>query len=62
VAKLYLPPGDSYFGCRHCHALAYTSCQESGRFTGLFRYQAASTGYDVATVKRAMKRMGKEPR
>ena len=28
VAKLYLPPGSRYFGCRHCHNLTYTSCQE----------------------------------
>lgn len=23
VGKLYLPPGERYFGCRHCHNLAY---------------------------------------
>jgi hypothetical protein len=28
VGKLYLPPGGRYYGCRHCHALTYTSCQE----------------------------------
>jgi hypothetical protein len=28
VAKLYLPPGSRYFGCRHCHDLTYTSAQE----------------------------------
>jgi hypothetical protein len=28
VAKLYLPPAERYFGCRHCHRLTYTSCQE----------------------------------
>jgi hypothetical protein len=28
VGKLYLRPGGRYFGCRHCHALTYTSCQE----------------------------------
>lgn len=28
VAKLYLPPGGKYFGCRHCYNLTYTSCKE----------------------------------
>lgn len=29
VAKLYLPPGGYYFGCRHCYDLTYRSSQES---------------------------------
>lgn len=29
VAKLYLPPGAKYFGCRHCHDLSYKSRQET---------------------------------
>lgn len=29
VAKLYLPPGERYFGCRICHDLTYRSCQKS---------------------------------
>ena len=28
AAKLYLPPGGKYFGCRHCHNLTYRSCKE----------------------------------
>jgi len=28
VAKLYLPPGGKYFGCRHCYNLTYESCKE----------------------------------
>jgi hypothetical protein len=27
VAKLYLPPGERYFGCRVCHGLTYHSAQ-----------------------------------
>ncbi len=27
AAKLYHPPGSSYFGCRHCHRLAYRGSQ-----------------------------------
>ena len=28
VAKLYLPPGQRFFGCRHCYNLTYSSQQE----------------------------------
>lgn len=28
VAKLYLPGGQTYFGCRYCYNLTYRSCQE----------------------------------
>jgi len=31
VRKLYLPRGEKYFGCRHCHQLTYRSCQEHGK-------------------------------
>jgi hypothetical protein len=27
VTKLYLPPGGTYFGCRHCYNLTYESVQ-----------------------------------
>lgn len=36
VAKLYLPPGGSYFGCRHCYNLTYTSCQDSHKYDRMF--------------------------
>lgn len=29
VAKLYLPPGELYYGCRHCYDLTYRSSQEA---------------------------------
>jgi hypothetical protein len=29
VAKLYLPSGRKYFGCRSCHRLTYQTCRES---------------------------------
>lgn len=29
VAKLHLPPGARYFGCRKCYDLTYQSCQEA---------------------------------
>jgi hypothetical protein len=31
VAKLYLPPGGRYFGCRDCHELVYQSSQEGNQ-------------------------------
>jgi len=31
VAKLYLPPGSHYFGCRHCYDLTYKSTQENDK-------------------------------
>jgi hypothetical protein len=33
VAKLYLPPGQHYFGCRHCYDLTYRVCQENQKPT-----------------------------
>jgi hypothetical protein len=51
VGKLYLPPGSRYFGCRHCHDLTYTSCQESHRYDRLFSRLAADTGVDERLVK-----------
>ena len=36
VGKLYLPPGQKYFGCRHCYDLTYQSCRDSRRFDSLY--------------------------
>jgi hypothetical protein len=59
VAKLYLPPGGRYFGCRRCHRLTYTSCQESGQFRALYGRLAAEMGTDPATARRVFGRLGK---
>jgi hypothetical protein len=59
VGKLYLPPGAGYYGCRHCHELTYTSCQESHQYDSLYRFMAGNMGTDFATVKQAMARIGK---
>ena len=56
VGKLYLPPGSRYFGSREGHGLTYTSCQESGKFRGLFRHLAADMGTDEGMVRAALKR------
>lgn len=37
VAKLYLPPGAGYFGCRHCYKLTYRSSQESDKRVSALR-------------------------
>jgi hypothetical protein len=34
-AKLYLPPGQLYFGCRSCYDLTYESCQTSHKYDNL---------------------------
>ena len=54
VAKLYLPPGERYFGSRDGYGLTYTSCQESGQFRGLFRHLAAEMGTDETAVRAAL--------
>ena len=54
VAKLYLPPGERYFGSRAGYGLTYTSCQESGQFRGLFRHLAAEMGTDEKAVRAAL--------
>ena len=37
VGKLYLPPGATYFGCRHCHDLTYRSVQEHDKRVDFYR-------------------------
>jgi len=49
-AKLYLPAGGLYFGCRGCHGLTYTSSQVSHKFDGLYTVLAAKVGHGM-TVK-----------
>ena len=55
VAKICLPPGGKYFGSREAYGLTYTSCQESGKFNGLFRRLAAEMGMDESHVRDALK-------
>jgi hypothetical protein len=52
-------PGGRYFGCRQCHGLTYTSCQESHKYDGLYRLVARNMGSDLDSVKRAMDSFGK---
>jgi hypothetical protein len=56
AAKLYLPPGGRYFGCRVCYDLTYESCQESYQFDRAFAQLARETGFDAGLVKRALTR------
>jgi hypothetical protein len=48
VRKLYLPPGERYFGCRHCYDLTYTSCQESDKRVNALRKLDSLTLLDMA--------------
>jgi hypothetical protein len=68
VGKLYLPPAARYFGCRRCHELTYTSCQEhDSRVSALRRNpalldaimanpQGASPGQLILALKASMPR------
>jgi len=48
VAKLYLPNGELYFGCRYCHNLTYRFCQES------HRHDRHSLMHEVDLARKAM--------
>lgn len=54
VAKLYLPPGQKYFGSRVAHGLTYRSCQESKQFSGLLRRLAREGGLDDELLREFM--------
>lgn len=45
-SKLYLLPGQKYFGCRRCFNLSYESCNESGRYDSIIRSIAAAAKLD----------------
>lgn len=60
VGKLHLPPQASYFGCRKCHNLTYTSCQESHKYDSLYRFMARNTNMDFDFVKEVMSSWGKD--
>lgn len=52
VGKLYLPPGEAYFGCRECHALTYQSRQEHRTGLAGLRPLAEITGQRVEGMRR----------
>ncbi len=60
--KLYLPPGASYFGCRHCYDLTYRSCQESHALDAMYAQLARDTGMDKDQVKWGMKQIAERYR
>ena len=51
VAKLYLPPGGKYFGCRHCYDLSYTSAQEAHKFDDLWAMIAERAGVGITVLR-----------
>jgi hypothetical protein len=53
VGKLYLPPGQSRFGCRRCHDLTYKSSQEGHRYD---RLCALMAGEDSGESFQALRR------
>jgi hypothetical protein len=58
VGKLFSPPGERYFGCRHCHDLTYTTCQRSHVDDRVFRPIAEILGVKIKDVKAIMKSRG----
>lgn len=59
VGKLYLPPGYTYFGCRHCYNLTYSSCQESHKFDSFYKEFALGMnesipGFSSGEAKKAL--------
>ena len=54
AAKLYLPPGGRYFGCRRCYDLTYTSCRETHKYDAMYRGLARDVGLSFNQVKRMM--------
>lgn len=62
AAKLYLPPGSLWFGCRLCHDLTYRSCQESHQLDSLVRYTAAIMGRSEESIRPVLAYMLKRSR
>jgi hypothetical protein len=54
--------GARYFGCRLCHDLTYSSRQASHKDDRVWRMLAEGTGYDPATVRQVLNRIGKPER
>jgi hypothetical protein len=52
ASKLYLPPSKTLFGCRHCHDLTYTSCQEAHMYDRLWRNVASEFGMSADAAER----------
>jgi hypothetical protein len=53
---LYLPWSETYFGCRHCHDLTYTSSQEAHQGEACLGRFAAEMGCSLRELKRALRR------
>ncbi len=51
AGKLYLPPGQRYFGCRKCHDLTYRGCQESHQTERLLAQLGVAPGYEAAIAR-----------
>ncbi len=51
VGKLYLPPGQRYYGCRCCYDLTYQSCRERHRSNSLFRRMGRGFGISLIWSK-----------
>jgi hypothetical protein len=60
VGKLCLPPGERYFGCRHCHGLTYASRKESRRKANA-RHEASAPPRSARPCSRPAQRAANDP-
>jgi hypothetical protein len=56
VVKLYLSPSSSYFGCRSCHRLTYTSAQEHDKRVDWLRNDPDALEAIISDPRRASSR------
>ena len=54
IGKLYLPPGQKYFGCRRCYDLTYQSCRDSHRFDSLYADLGARLGVPGKAIEKIL--------
>ncbi len=53
--KMYLPPGQKYFGCRTCMRLTYQSSKDSHKFDRLYAQLGAGIGMSLSEVRSLMR-------
>ena len=59
--RLYLPRGEKYFACRHCHDLTYASCQDSHKDNVLTKLAQKSGMTQRKLIRHLQQYFGKQP-
>jgi hypothetical protein len=60
IGKLYNPPNTSYFLCRSCQNLTYTSCRESHQYDVLAAKIAVGSALSIKQAIKSIKNFQKE--